>query len=164
MDLGHLPITFTANDQDGTIAQEKVYINGEIVSTLDTLPYTIDWTIPAAGEYSIVVVVTDDDGAIAQSDTVHITIEESTGLKDVFSRSGIHSYPNPVSNELTIHHDNPSSLQSVLVFDSVGKLISPKQSFSGKEMKIDFSNEATGMYMVQVRDGEKVRSFKVVKY
>ena len=165
IDLGHIPITFTANDQDGTITKAQVYINGEAVSTLDTLPYTIDWTIPSAGEYSIVVLVTDDDGATAQSDTVHITIEGSTAVKEVTDADGIQISPNPVGNELTIKMDQPSNTtKSILIFDSLGKLISLKSSFFDKEMKIDFSKEATGMYIVQIRDGEKVRSFKVVKY
>ncbi len=165
VDLGHLPITFTAHDQDGTIAQADVYINGEVVATLDTLPYTIDWTLPAAGQYAIVVVVTDDDGAMAQSDTVHITIEESTGVKELGSADGISFSPNPVGDELTIRVDHSSNTaKSILVFDSVGKLISSKQNVFEGEMKIDFSNEASGMYIVQVRDGEMMRAFKVVKY
>jgi hypothetical protein len=46
----------------------------------------------------------------------------------------------------------------------MGKLIPLNQKFSGKEIKIDFSNQAAGMYIVKMKDGEKVMTIKVMKY
>jgi agmatine/peptidylarginine deiminase len=162
-DLSHIPISYTGGDPDGTICTTTIYINGEEADFAETCTYTLDLNFPEAGDYFIEAVATDEDGATASS-SIHITIEESTAVKEASPADGISFSPNPVKDELNIKLNSSSKIKSFDVYNAVGRIILSNQEFSGNAVKIDFSKEATGMYIVQLRDGEKVRAFKVVKY
>jgi GH18 family chitinase/aryl-phospho-beta-D-glucosidase BglC (GH1 family) len=69
--LTALNITITANDEDGSIAESNINIEG---NTYDSS--SISWTPSAFGTYSIAANATDDDGAITSA-RISITIQQS---------------------------------------------------------------------------------------
>jgi hypothetical protein len=163
MDLGHIPITFEANDQDGVIDHADVSINGEVANTLDSLPYTFDWTLPAAGSFAIIVKVTDDDGAVAQSDTVRVTVEETTGIKDISNNDGIKLSPNPVVNQLTIDFNTGAADNLPQIFDLTGRQMLLPINIDGNRIMIDFSTAPSQLYIVRISIDGRMFTFKVAK-
>ena len=67
-------ISADATDSDGTIAQVEFFVDGSSVGTDNTSPYSVNWTIPANGAYSITAKATDDLSAFKTSAPVGITV------------------------------------------------------------------------------------------
>ncbi len=69
-------ITFNADDQDGTIANIEVTVDGNVVSNNGS---SATWTADKLGDIVIEVTVTDNKGATA-SDQITITVEEKPNV------------------------------------------------------------------------------------
>jgi endoglucanase Acf2 len=69
------PVTISANasDFDGTVQQVDFFQNNSLISSVTSAPYTIQWN-PAAGDYELSAVVTDNEGAAGSSQVVNVTI------------------------------------------------------------------------------------------
>lgn len=80
---------------------------------------------------------------------------------DDFAANELKVYPNPVKNLLNVVSNN-STVESILVYDLLGKTILSK-SVNGTSTMIDVSGLSNGIYLVKVvaAQGEKV--FKIVK-
>ena len=80
---------------------------------------------------------------------------------DDFVSNELKVYPNPVKNLLNVVSNN-STVESILVYDLLGKTILSK-SVNGTSTMIDVSGLSNGIYLVKVvaAQGEKV--FKIVK-
>jgi chitodextrinase len=72
-------ITATATDGDGSIASVGFYVNGSLVGTDNTSPYSFSWT-SVIGNASLTVKATDDRGAITTSSAVAISIADPNAL------------------------------------------------------------------------------------
>lgn len=64
-----------ANDSDGFISKVEFYLNGALLNTDVTFPFTASWTPPVAGRYIVVALVFDDKGNVTTSapTTVNVT-------------------------------------------------------------------------------------------
>lgn len=69
-------------------------------------------------------------------------------------------FPNPVKNELTLTHLNPNT--EVTILDIMGKIIMQKTTITDTE-KIDTSDFANGIYIIQMKDEERSLVSKFVK-
>lgn len=69
------PVTInaTASDPDGTLAQVAFFVNGTLLQTDPTSPYSVSWTPSATGPYTLRAVATDNLGATAV-DSVTVTV------------------------------------------------------------------------------------------
>jgi hypothetical protein len=76
-------VTLTAKvtDSDGTIQKAEFYVDGESLSTDNTTPFTAEWTPTKTGEYSITIVVTDNDGLVVQSTPFIVYVNDGTMTK-----------------------------------------------------------------------------------
>lgn len=74
-----------------------------------------------------------------------------------FENDDFKIYPNPTQN--IVHIDSKSGEFKVEIFDFTGKNIFK----STNEKSIDFENLSPGIYLIQLQQGEKVSTFKVVK-
>ncbi len=73
-------ISASANDADGTIASVKFYIDGALVATDNTSPYSYSTSTLTVGTHAVYSVATDNEGATGQSSTINVIINEvSTG-------------------------------------------------------------------------------------
>lgn len=164
VDVPGIFIDFEATDIDGEIDSAFIYINGELVSSLDTLPYTVEWSSFSEGAYSIVVDVKDDDGAVTSSDTVNVTIEATTATNPMNEFDAITVFPNPVNDQLSIdwHDLNPDNY-TVSIFNVVGQYQHLSQGPVGKKSSFDFSSLPSGMYYLKISTGKSVYGYKVVK-
>src|SRR6266571_1841304 len=73
-------ITLTANasDTDGTIARVEFYQGSTLIGTAPTAPYSVNWSVTAAGTYTLTVKAFDNLGGAGTSAAVTITV---TGLQ-----------------------------------------------------------------------------------
>ncbi len=69
-------ISANASDADGSITSVKFYIDGNLVSTDNSSPYSYTANGLAVGNHTIYSVATDNHGATGQSGTVNITINQ----------------------------------------------------------------------------------------
>ena len=70
-------LTAVASDVDGTIRQVSFEVNGVIVGTVATAPYSLTWRVPAAGTYAIRAIAVDSAGATGASPVVTIRTDVS---------------------------------------------------------------------------------------
>ena len=72
--LQTISISANATDNDGSISQVEFFVNEGSVGTDVTSPYTVNWSLPADGAYTLTAVATDNDGAETTSNAVNITV------------------------------------------------------------------------------------------
>jgi hypothetical protein len=68
----NVTITANASDVSGVISQVKFFINDVQIGQSTTAPYSINWTIPADGEYTITAFAVNGDGWHNVSDEVKV--------------------------------------------------------------------------------------------
>jgi len=69
-----ISVSANASEPGGTIAKVDFYANGNPIGSKTTAPYSIVWSNPAAGGYTLSAKATDASGAVATSAAVPITI------------------------------------------------------------------------------------------
>ena len=70
-----LTLTAAASDSDGTITQVSFYVNGALLSTDTTAPYTSSiWTPASSGNYTLTAQAADNSGNVTTSTAVTVTI------------------------------------------------------------------------------------------
>ena len=87
----------------------------------------------------------------------------SSLLNSVKSFSEITVYPNPTHNEFTLGIRNNSAITSVKIYNMAGELIQNHSSIYPSQV-FNLSNEAEGVYIVEVTSGLNIEKMKVVKY
>ena len=72
-------------------------------------------------------------------------------------------YPNPASNNLNLSFPNGLNQAIIKIISITGQNIFEKNNFSGLDFKVDVSELTSGIYLIQVIDGEKVMKSKFIK-
>src|SRR5204863_3470392 len=68
-------LTATASDSDGTIQKVEFFHGGtNLIATVNSAPYTFNWTGVAAASYTLTAVATDNQGSPTTSAPVNITV------------------------------------------------------------------------------------------
>ncbi len=71
-----ITIEASATDSDGTVAKVEFFDGVTKLGEDTTSPYSFTWSNATAGDHSITVKATDDEGAITESSAVNITVNE----------------------------------------------------------------------------------------
>lgn len=158
---GVIGIGIEAFDTDGEIMEITVYVDGDSIASLDTLPYTYDWLIPGEGDYEIWVRATDNDGGLSFSDVVNVTIETTTGTKDSDAQA-LELFPNPVTDILWIKN-NTIDINNVTVTNLFGQQVLLSTLQEGNAYGYDFSQLPSGIYFIQASVNGVPRSERVIK-
>ena len=122
--------------------------NGIHPNLRGVMTWSINWDAVAncAGEYEF-------------SDSYDAYFKESLSVPDNDANVAIQMYPNPATDKLTIKA-NQGTIASVKIFNVIGKemhaIINPSESF-------DISFLPSGLYIVQLKTGEKMAYKKLVK-
>ncbi len=94
-----------------------------------------------------------------------ITGISATNLNNAtFDTNSISVWPNPVANQLNI--TNTSNFEgdvSVKLYDLSGRLVNSKQNTAGNTIQIDTSVLSSGVYLVNITDGQNTVQKKVIK-
>jgi hypothetical protein len=143
-------------DPDGshTLAD---YIGDGVATATDncTDPVTIFTQDPVAGTilgvgvHTITFTAEDEYGNVATCDfELDLTI---LGTQDNELNNAIALYPNPANEQVTISNSSNITLDTAMIYDLNGKLVSQIDLTNmTSEKVIDISNFATGVYMVYI--------------
>ena len=141
-------------DPDGTHTLDE-YFNGMIVTdncNADDLGLTQDpapGTVLGVGVWDITLTATDDYG---NSTTCVFELDLTLlGTDDNELNNAISLYPNPANEQVTISNSSNIALETAMIYDLNGKLVSQinLQNMQSEKM-IDVSAYATGVYMVYI--------------
>ena len=72
----------TASDSDGSIASVTLYQGTTAIATVNTVPYSFNWSNVAQGAYTLTAVATDNDGAVTTSAPINITV--NSGIAQMY--------------------------------------------------------------------------------
>lgn len=74
-DLGDtIRIVADAYDSNGTLDSVRIFLDGAVIATLDTAPYSYEIINPAVGSYTLYATATDDDGLLTQTASVLLEV------------------------------------------------------------------------------------------
>jgi hypothetical protein len=94
------------------------------------------------------------------------TVGYSIGMPEEIIHPELMVYPNPTDGIITVDFQSPDEQVEILVFDFTGKIVSDQKILTEHTMKstnIDLSGNAAGIYFVQMRSSEGVRTAKVIR-
>ncbi len=87
----------------------------------------------------------------------------NTSQSHDFTRSKSYAYPNPSSGKVNIKSSEPFTKGSYLtVYDSMGRIVIQKPVAKEEDKQIDLSGLGRGIYLLRIKEGEKVSESKVV--
>ena len=89
--------------------------------------------------------------------------EDFNNLPSLAKAEEISLYPNPASKVLTIDLSELSAEEvDIFLYDAAGSPVFTRQAYDQKTLKLDVSTYTSGMYIVQVYDGQQVIRKKVM--
>lgn len=94
------------------------------------------------------------------------TVGYSIGIEEEKIETGLFAYPNPTEGIVTIDFQSADEQVQILVFDYTGKIISDQQyntEHTMRSVNVDLSQNAAGLYFVQMRSSEGVRTVRVIR-
>ena len=73
-------IAATASDPENRLSSVEFYVEGTLIDTVTSAPYSTSWTASAAGTYSLTAVAHDADGGSTTANAVSVTVSPGTQL------------------------------------------------------------------------------------
>ncbi|MFM8432332.1 MAG: Ig-like domain-containing protein, partial [Bacteroidota bacterium] len=130
-------INATASDADGSVSSVGFYVNGSLVGTDNTSPYSFTWT-SVIGTASLTAIATDNRGATTTSSAVIVNIIDPNALPYKISRisspcrdtsfcipiSAVDTINNVIGYDLVLNF-NTSKVRPTGVVTVFGDLITP---------------------------------------
>jgi hypothetical protein len=129
-------------------------LNGQTVSNQQNI------TGIAAGDYT--VIVTDDNGCIAGSQS--IVVSNTSATSTPVAMDGIRVFPNPTADNLSVLLPDAMVDQSVFLqlLDQTGRRVVDQVSLREKQIDLTFPGLSNGLYFLVVRVGGNQMVRKVV--
>jgi len=86
------------------------------------------------------------------------------GLNDLSNlESGVQMYPNPASNNITIHSEN-GTINSIKLYTTAGKLVKEEANLSSKLVSINNLNLTEGLYLCSIEiNGQSVTKRLIIR-
>jgi hypothetical protein len=105
------------------------------------------------------------DIGLIESSEIILDVDQTV---DFYPESlGLDIYPNPATDRISINYPATTNLVSIRVYDLIGsKLIDIEMenaSFSPQDYSLDISTLTDGIYVLQIRDGDRIGVRKFVK-
>nr|WP_086938938.1 glycosyl hydrolase family 18 protein [Thaumasiovibrio occultus] len=85
-------ISGAAADADGQVAKVELFLDGALVDTFTTAPFTFNWTAPTAGSYVLSITATDNEGATT-SDQVTVRVLSAGQAASSCKPEGLYQTP-----------------------------------------------------------------------
>jgi hypothetical protein len=134
-----------------------------------TDPVVVTGQDPAAGTllpdgvYTVTVWAEDEYGNYSEC-TFELTVESILGNIDNELNSAIAMYPNPANDLVTIANSSNIVLDTAVIYDVTGKLVSQIDLHNMQDEKvIDVSALASGVYMVQITGEQSTAVKRLIK-
>ena len=163
-------IAATASDADtlGSISSVAFYVNGSLVSTAITAPYTYSYVANSLGLDTIVAIATDNRGGKDTSAKVIVLVNNSTGIATINNSTAFNLFPNPTQNQVKLIFSTTSATieNSYTIYSIDGRMLTHKELGLVQQNQVetlDFSSLNAGIYFVEVTlNGNRVTK-RVIK-
>ncbi|MBN1927173.1 MAG: T9SS type A sorting domain-containing protein, partial [Prolixibacteraceae bacterium] len=153
-----------AFDNDGTIDSVEFYGNDDYIgsaSVNSNKTASFKWSDVPGGSYLLTAKVIDNEGNIAASDPIYVTVMGGNSIID--HKTGyINVYPNPANNKLTILIENCPDNAGITLVDINGNAILQKFS-EGKKSQIEMHGLPSGVYFVIISNGDERIVKRIIK-
>lgn len=97
-------LTADASDPDGSVVQVDFLLNGAVLASDTSAPYSHSWADVPAGSHSLSARVVDDEGATSDSDAVTINVTSPDGSVTVTLQQGLDGYGGSADTYLSYWH------------------------------------------------------------
>ncbi|WP_264560492.1 T9SS type A sorting domain-containing protein [Flavobacterium sp. N2270] len=148
----------------------QTYCAGETVANILVSGTNIIWYDASTGGNIVLGTDLIADGIYYASQTIsgcesatRLAITMSTGgclSNDDFVQALISMYPNPVQDILNIK--SSVAIERVEIHNLLGQIIF-NSKYNNEEVRIDFSNYATGTYLIRVFNDNNPKTYKIIK-
>jgi len=108
---------------------------------------TFDPTLAGLGNKNVIYAVTDSAGCVGR-DTSVIVVSTCSGITEL-NEIGLELFPNPTSGMINVKYT--SNVDVITITDALGKIIETILPTT-KQLQIDLSKAADGMYFLNVRN------------
>lgn len=150
--IDNVSIKTTANKRDNSVITYKIFKDNVLIDEVADLHYE-DPNVEDGKTYTYCVQANYDNLGLSSLTCDDVTVNMNI-TDNNFDKINI--YPNPASNFVFI---DGISIENIKIFDNSGKLVGVTSS-----NKIDLSNYANGIYIMQISDIEGVvHSRKIIK-
>ena len=93
--------------------------------------------------------------------TVSARLIDEEGIANANENFEIKAYPNPFENQITLTLSNENMQSDIMVYDMTGKLI---QQVSTQENTLQIGSKfTTGVYLIQIIQGQETKNIRVAK-
>lgn len=150
----------------GDYEKVSLYIDGRWAKTDNSAPFSFSRSGLADGTYRIKLLGKKRTGQWVWSNESTITIGQpapsarSAKLDNDNSGNETFVYPNPFSNEVNIV--NKDEFEQAILLDVTGKTIEIKQ-LNGKSLTWNTSHLSKGVYFIQLKAADKMKTIKVIR-
>ncbi|KPK84902.1 MAG: hypothetical protein AMS27_08775 [Bacteroides sp. SM23_62_1] len=113
------------------------------------------------GEFEYWLIVTDENNC-TNSDTIIITVIESTGIKNILSNGYVKFYPNPANDFLIIEINGINETVKIYIISEDGKILITKSYKEGLNIKdkLDLKEFMSGWYIIKVQTDREIKTNK----
>ena len=161
-DLNFLVVNETSGMSNGSV---------DLTVTGGVSPFTYAWSGPSSftattedisglitGMY--MVTVTDKYCGVA---TYTVLVDVSSGLNEKEKPLTLLVYPNPGSNLITLSAGSPLKTASLRILNLEGKTVMERNNLYGDTFIFDVSQQATGIYFIEIKNNGTLTRTRFVK-
>ncbi len=147
--------SYATTNFPGTVSYDWVLSpsNAGILQSNDN-ETTVTWNAGYLGLAELKVMATNDCGSSIWSDSLEITIANSTGIGDLEQNLGVNIYPNPNKGVFTLELETADDMYiNLYIFNSSNALVYQQDNLHLKgsySEKIDLSKLAAGLYNLHI--------------
>lgn len=105
-----------------------------------------------------VTVLDDDCNAVSEAVTISSVLDEKIMLA-----KGIRIYANPVRDDLFIEQSSFAGKYDVAIYDLFGRSVIPARAYADNKIQLDVSQLQIGIYVLEMKFGSEVYTFKILK-
>lgn len=135
-----------------------ISISGADTYTWNTTENTTDIYVTPTATTTYTVYGTDSNNCMSGAMQT-INVSTCTGIEEQLSKSLLLIFPNPTTGELIIEGDNYIECE---VYNMVGEIVFKEKLQQGKNV-INLTEQPNGMYMVQIKQQDGVKTIKIMK-
>ena len=149
-----ISISANASESGATIAKVDFYANGNLIGTKTIAPFSITWSNPSAGGYSLSAKATDNVGAVATSANVSITVLPPSPAIALTAPLNGARFASGQSIALVARATSPGTTISKVDFESNGSIIGtivPTSAASSGTYTLNWSGAMPGAHALSAR-------------
>lgn len=158
---------YMTTDFPGTVSYDWI-LDPATAGTLQVNAYeaTISWDTGFMGQTELKVMATNSCGSSIWSDSLIITVTNSTGIGDLEQNLGVAIYPNPNKGIFTLELESKDDMYINLhIFNSSNALVYREDNLhlNGRYSdKINLGNLASGVYSLRIESKQGVLSRQII--